>query len=102
MTSSIIQNSQAYVFGIRETMNTLLEKAPVILIGSALITGIGFLAAGSAAAYIAAKISYCLLSVFYGRGHPEVVAGINTPPEVVFRIIGNITPLVIPPLFFFI
>ncbi|MDP1608076.1 MAG: hypothetical protein Q8L98_02035 [Chlamydiales bacterium] len=100
MAACAIKHSQTYMYGFTETMNSLLEKAPIILVGSALATGIGYLAAGSPAAYTAAKVSFCLLSVFYGLGHPEVVAGISTSSEKSFRLAGNITPLLIPPFFF--
>lgn len=100
MAACAIKHSQMFMYGVTETMCSLLDKAPIISAGSALAFGIGYLVAGSAAAYTAAKVSCCFLSVFYGLGHPEVVAGISTSSEKFFRLMGNITPLLVPPLFF--
>lgn len=102
MTTHAIGPSQAFIYGVKETMNSAVKKAPVILGVSAVAAGIGYVVAGSAAAYTTAKISSCVLLALYGGiGHPAIVGGISTPSELAFRFVGNITPLVLPPLFFF-
>jgi hypothetical protein len=92
---------RSLTYGIKETTTSLIKKAPVILAGTVLAAGVGYLTAGSAAAYLAAKISYCLLSVWYSLGYPDVVTEIRTPSETAFRFVGNITPLAILTLLLF-
>ena len=97
MITCAIRHLEAFSSGVEETMTTLLVKAPVISVGTALSAGIGYLAAGSLAAYTAAKVCCCLLSVFYGLCHPQIAM-----PETTFRFAGNIAPILIPPIFFLI
>ncbi len=100
MAANVVHYPGIYMYGMWETVGSLLVHSPAILLGCLVCAHIGHLAAGSAAAFTAEKIAYCVLSVFYGMGHPYVVSGITTSTDQTVRFLGNITPLVIPPLFF--
>lgn len=89
---------QAYEFGVHETLDSLVEKSPVILASTVLIGGIGYLIGGTLASIVAAKIAFCCLSAFYGLGHPEFIQGINPATDRTFRLMGNLTPILVFPL----
>ncbi|NGX48072.1 MAG: hypothetical protein K1000chlam3_01460 [Chlamydiae bacterium] len=91
---------QAYQYGLTEVLKSLVKKSPVIMLGTGVASGIGFLVAGTPAAIIAAKITCCSLSLFYGIGHPEAVSGI-TSEVTMFRAMGNLTPIILMPFFLF-
>lgn len=86
MTASV----KSFGSGISESFNSLVDNSGVIVLGSAVGAGVGFLVGGTPMAWLAAKVTGLVLGVIYAMGQPTCVIQLNILSPQNSRTIGNV------------
>jgi len=86
MTASI----KSFASGVEQSFNSLVDNSPIIVLGSVVGAGVGYLAGGCAMAWLAAKITGLVLGMIYAMGRPKCVIEPNILSQGNCRAIGNV------------